>query len=238
MKKYTALLLLFASAALLFSSCQDDALEFGTANIQFNMKANGGDLGYATSYDFEGNSTTLQTVQFYVSGIRFVNTDGQEVYMDDYLLIKPDKANYQLGDLIAGKYNKVRFDVGIDPDINHADPSQYVVGSVLGPQSPAMHWSWASGYIFFRVDGVVDSAGTDVTLTLHLGTDAFLRTVELDYAFELGKDENLYTEINFDLDKALEGIDISTDHISHTMDNMPLANAVIANVPDAFAIAD
>ena len=60
------------------------------------------------------------------------------------------------------------FNVGIDPDNNHADPASWPADHPLAPQVPSMHWGWAAGYRFVALEG-----GTaDANLEIHaLGDD-------------------------------------------------------------------
>lgn len=56
-------------------------------------------------------------------------------------------------DVPAGKYRGVRFNVGLAPDVNHADPTQFAGDHPLNPNLNNLHWSWQGGYIFLALEG-------------------------------------------------------------------------------------
>jgi hypothetical protein len=101
-----------------------------------------------------------------------------------------------------------------------------------------MHWNWNSGYRFLRIDGKVDTDGDgtmDETMAFHLGTNNMLQNVSLTAHKDVEKGSNML-HMEFDLAKLFEGVDLSTDFSTHTMNNPELAAAVRDNIPAAISM--
>lgn len=190
------------------------------------------------TYVINGVNTKLDITRFYVSNIRLVDADGIETTATGkYLLITPAEETYPAGALPAGNYTKLRFDIGIDSITNHADPSQYPLNDPLGPQFPNMHWGWDFGYIFIRIDGFADkdlNGSTESAFEMHIGKDSFLTTIELDYPFETEAQKSYAAHIVVNWTELFAGIDMTGDIITHTTDNLDLANQIINNLGNVF----
>jgi uncharacterized repeat protein (TIGR04052 family) len=136
-----------------------------------------------------GATVTPEYFRFYVSGIRFIDTDGRRVPLHlqgdgtwqqrDVALLgfedpRSDCANGSpiereevVGDAPAGNYQGIEFALGIPEDLNHADPT------VAEPplSLTEMFWTWQAGYKFLRFDARVTAAdGTSAGYVLHLGS--------------------------------------------------------------------
>ena len=216
------------------------------------------------TYSINGRATTIESARFYVSEITLLKSDGSEVVLpattplttvardasgadvpftvdQEIVLVKSDlgTSEYAIGAADNGSYSGIRFKVGIDGLANKVDASQIAASHPLAVQTDkANHWSWNSGFIFLRVDGKVDSDGDgtpESQYDVHLGTGNFLKTVTLDTPFTLdGGDAALHVIVDYAM--FLDGLDYSdaTQLICHTMDNMPVAQKVGANIADAF----
>ena len=155
-----------------------------------------------------------------------------------YILLKPEISNYDLGSVAHGHYHNLKFGLGIDSVTNHSDPNSYPLTSALYPQSPSMHWSWNSGYIFYKIEGSVDTDGDgsfETNFRFHIGTDGLRKdiSVTIHDGIDAGKTNNISLKI--DLGKFLKGIDLSVDNSTHTSNNMPLAVIVSNNSITAFS---
>lgn len=190
------------------------------------------------TYMFNGNAMRIDNARFYVSNMRAVDANGNETPMEvKYLFVTPDPDEYEVGNLPAGDYAKIRFDVGIDSATNHADPSQWAVGDPLGPQSPSMQWGWTMGYIFLRLDGSIDTDGDgtpDDPVIIHLGTDPYLAHVEVDYPLTIGDGQENIFHMIADWSLLFSGLDILADHTTQVTDDPTLAGEIDANIPGMF----
>lgn len=187
-------------------------------------------------------------VRFYMSNIRLIKSDGSEYPLTgQYQLIDLSKSHFHLGEVPVGDYKGLKFSVGLDSATNHMDPTVYPSTNPLAMQSPNMHWSWNSGYIFMMVEGSCDTtvANTDV-LTLgqyshsmfyHLGMDMLLRNVDLsNSAFSIVSGTDKYVSIQMDMNEFFTGVDLKTENQTHTMDNMMVATKTANNISTMFSI--
>ncbi|MCB9235993.1 MAG: hypothetical protein H6581_30380 [Bacteroidia bacterium] len=199
-------------------------------------------LTYNQNYTLSsGRKVNLSLAQFYVSGMKL--TDGGSGYSfdDTYLLVKGDQTVYELGSADPGQYTGFTFDVGVDSAANHSDPSTYETSSALSPQSPSMHWSWSSGYIFIKIEGMADTSAAgngavDYPFELHVGMDAMLRNVSLSQALDATLNNEVEIGMVIDWSQFFNGIDMTTPFTTHTMDNMPVAMKVADNVSSAITL--
>src|SRR5690606_18867037 len=85
-----------------------------------------------------------------------------------------------LGKVNPGHLHLFKFDIGIDSTTNKTvQPIDFEEGEALGIQNPNMHWSWNSGYIFYKFEGEIDTDGdnvADTTFGYHIGLNDFLIT--------------------------------------------------------------
>lgn len=196
-------------------------------------------------YELGGVATKLNLVQFYISNIILVDANGNETPADGvYLLMKPEEEEYAIGNFPPGDYTKIIFDVGIDSATNHADPSLYAIGDPLGAQFPNMHWGWSFGYIFVRIDGEADVTGDgtpdnpDGLFELHLGSDHYVATIEIDLPVTIGEGGENICHLKTQWETFFNGVDLSTDNTTHSTDNVDLANTIYGNIFDMFSPED
>ncbi|MEZ4825922.1 MAG: MbnP family protein [Bacteroidia bacterium] len=211
---------------------------FPMLTLHFHSMVGDEAFAYNTTYTVNGVAMSFSTAQFYVSGVR-VGGDGVfDTNEDKYLLVKADQSVYEVGEITTGHKHMLMFNVGVDSAANHADPTTYESTHPLAPQSPNMHWSWNSGYIFVRVEGLVDTDGNgtpDAEFLFHIGTDAKRTPIALTAHKEVAAvDETIHMEVDFA--KLFTGIDLKTDRTTHTGDNPTLAAKFVANLPDIFSV--
>lgn len=215
-------------------------------------------------YTINGRAMTLESARLYVSEITLIKEDGTEhtieadspmtlpARSDDgdishtvnekIMLFKHDvgEDEHALGHIEAGDYKGLRFKVGIDGLTNKVDVSQVAAGHPLAKQTDRNnHWSWNAGYIYLRMDGLVDGDGDGTPESdwdVHLGTPDFLTTVELDFDFHLHADEPSELHVMVDYAAFIQDVDYSNsdNFLCHTMNNLPVAQKVGASISDAF----
>lgn len=119
----------------------------------------------------EASPISLNDFRFYVSNVRMVTADGEEVpvelvqdgmwqYNDVALLDfedgtglcsgsgTPEMNDKIVGTIPAGEYAALRFDLGVPFELNHLDTATAPAPLNL----PAMWWNWRAGYKFVRID--------------------------------------------------------------------------------------
>lgn len=215
--------------------------------LKFNPMVSNSPLNFSSSFKTNtGQKYTLSMFRYYVSNIRFTKTDGTVVPMTGkYLLVTPSHTDYSIGQVPTGDYKSISFAVGIDSVTNHSDPTVYPTTNPLAIQSPAIHWSWNSGYIFNMIEGSCDTTVTDNDtlkwgqyshgMFFHIGTDQLYRTVDLNYAFSVGSESKVIT-IKTDINKFFTNIDLKKENTSHTMGSLPLATKAANNISSMFSI--
>ncbi len=219
-------------------------------HVDFSLKAGFAELKLDSTYaDGSSRNFSVDMANFYMSNLQLIKADSSTISYPQYLLVQntdnSDTNETMLGMIADGSYIGFQFDLGIDSATNHMDPTTYGAGDPLGLQLPSMFWSWSSGYIFTRIEGMFDStvAGTNSpskVFQFHIGTDNLLSTVKLyfDNAVTLAPNDGmLMLDIQLDMLQVLNNVDLLTENITHTMNNMPLAMKVTNNMLSAFSVS-
>lgn len=214
-------------------------------NFKFYSKLGGQDFAFDTEVQSEsGRMVKFTRAQMYLSGFSFNGTGGAYEVSDSHLLIKPDLEDYNLGYLPIDNYSSFTFYAGVDSISNHSDPATFATTSALSSNNPDhMHWGWDSGYIFYVLEGMVDTTANmngnvDAPFIFHVGTDKHL----VDLAFVDGVSsvaEGVTVEMEVDWLKLLDGTNMTGDittRSTHTMNNPDLANLMVSNIDDAFSV--
>lgn len=224
-----------AEATLDDGSCVYNA--DGQFDLQFDLRL--GNDPFALSQvatNWEGRKMSFNRAQFYVSGISL----GEAEFPEKYLLVTPNSTEFEIGQLGAGHYHDLKFNVGIDSEANHADPALWPIGHALSSNNPDhSHWGWDPGFIFITVEGLVDTTAdmtgeANAPFLFHIGLDSFLKTVELES--HTNSAGGAFVSVSVDWLKFFEGIDLREGRSTHTMNNMPLAMAFRNNIVGAFTI--
>jgi hypothetical protein len=252
--------------AVVFSSCNSDGCIDPTAlNYDPNAKNDDGGCVYVTenlkmsfysklgTEDFayntvattsNGRSVKFTRVQMYMSGLVFNGTSGQYEISDSHLLVKPDVLEYNLGYLPEGTYDNFSFSAGVDSVSNHMDPATFSSTSALSANNPDhMHWGWDPGYIFYVIEGEVDTSAAmngpiDAPFIFHVGTD--MHKVGMAFAQQvISVSEGTTVELDIDWLKLLDGTDMTGEvdsRSTHTMNNPPLAVLMVSNIDAAISL--
>ncbi|MCI4668076.1 MAG: hypothetical protein MRZ79_07935 [Bacteroidia bacterium] len=213
--------------------------DFPNLTVNFSYSVDGQELTKGTTYTINGTAISFSDVQFYVFNPR-VAKDGVMEATGETHFISFDNRSIEFEDLTAGHKHMLMFGLGVDSTTNatiQPSDSDLADGAALGPQNPSMHWGWDNGYIFLKMDGMVDTDGDNVPnagMEFHIGKNINFNTIALEIHTDALEDE---VEVTVDVDfaKAFTGIDLSKDYITHTGDFPALANTVINNMKTAFA---
>lgn len=223
----------------------DGSCEYSTETalaIHFNSMVGSENLVYNQEYTVNGRKLKFTRAQFYVSGIHLEKHDGSHLHLEDqYLLVHGGAHHYSIGNVPSASYHGMSFDVGVDSAANHSDPATYASGHALSSlDANYSHWTWNSGYVFIRLEGYVDTTAAatgnaDIGFVYHVGMDNLKRNVELSFHKDFtGASSDLMLKI--DWAKFLEGLNLTTDIETHTMNNMPVATMVADNASDAISV--
>lgn len=239
MKKLNLLIMV---AVLMASwSCRKDPagntinIDYADVYVTLHHEVDGAPFQMGTVYtDDFGTQYTYSRAQIYMS-----NFDLSGTKLDEYLLVDTYDTTYRMGSAAEGHYHDLTFAVGVDSLTNHADPAQYSLDHPLALQTPSTHWGWSSGYLFIMLEGQVDTTGDgtmDDAFIFHVGGDMLYRTAALTVHKDVPAEGKVYVELDLNWAAFFDGVDLKNDHLTHTMNNMPLATAVANNVQNAFTI--
>lgn len=234
----------------IFTGCKKDDDETPTPNtvqkLSFHLHTMVGTspATYGTQFqDVSGRKFNLSDLRYYISNIILIKNDGNELPLTGkVILVNPTESEYELGNVPVASYKGFKFMVGLDSATNHSDPTTYSANDPLSIQSPSIHWSWNSGYIFMKIEGQVDTTiasngPLDLSYFYHIGLDEFKRNVDFSAdAFAVVSGSDYEIGLEFDLLKVLNNVDMRTENATHTMDNMMLATKIADNWPSAFEL--
>jgi hypothetical protein len=222
----------------------DGSCTYGQSELSFHVHSKLGTSAFAMNTevtDWSGRKVKFTLASVYMSGFELHDDNGGHVHIEDaYALITPSSDEVVIGNVTNGHYQSISFNVGVDSVTNHSDPASFSATHPLSSnQADFAHWGWNSGYIFLKLEGLVDTTaamnGTpDAPFALHIGLDEYLTEVEVDSHMDVTA--ATMVTLNIDWLKALNNIDLRASRVTHTMDNMMLANQVKANIPSMFSV--
>ena len=102
-----------------------------------------------------------------------------------------------------GNYTGVRFGLGVKPELNAQDPSNFPADYVL---NEAEFWGPQTRYVFAKIEANADleNDGTyDTGLSYHMGADSLYRTVEFQQPFTVRAGETPQLTIVTDVLEAM-----------------------------------
>jgi hypothetical protein len=145
------------------------------------------------------DSISFDVIRFYISNVQFfyeeefISSLEKKHHLVD--LENPESLKINLGKNAQLDFNKIKFDLGIDSLTN-------VSGAFGGDLDPTngMYWTWQSGYINFKLEGVTPSCPARKNFfQFHLGgyqaPFSNVQAVELDIADK----KNIIIELPIDL---------------------------------------
>ncbi len=156
-----------------------------------------------------------------------------------YVSLRALRTNTGVVELPPGRYDRLRFLVGVLPEVNHADPTRYGPNDPLNPNVNGLYWDWQAGYVFLALEGGWKArGGKALGYSFHLGSDRQLMSVDLPVALDLTSDKSL--RLDLDVQRILDApnrIEITEASCStHSRPGDPLADQLRENVQQAFSV--
>ena len=139
--------------------------------------------------------------------------------IDKYILVNANQNNYNIGEieLLDDDLISLNFNIGVEYNLNHADPSLQDSSHPLAPQLPSMHWGWAAGYRFAALEGMIDKNQDSVMETVfqyHPVDDRYYSdTITSDGIIE--NENNVTIFINANYDRLIENIGTDEGGVYH-----------------------
>ncbi|HRH64981.1 MAG TPA: hypothetical protein PLU53_01660 [Bacteroidia bacterium] len=244
-----AVFVLFA-VAMLIPGCKKDSDETtpvvpgptGDMQVFVSNEIDGqpiqlGELIYTNA---AGNLYQVDLLKYYLSNVTLIKADSTEYNLKNYELINAavdTTCQFSGSGIPNGNYTRMRFNLGIDTARNHTGAQEGDLDPING-----MIWTWNTGYIFFKHEGIFrTTAGTDTSLLYHYGTDPVLVTVDLPLTnFEI-KGNSRKVFLTFNLNQLYSNptvVDFNNNNIhqSTSLDDRPWMSALLGNFPQSFSI--
>ena len=239
------------------SSCwknKDSAM----VDLNFSLAWNGNSVSIGDTVLYQGSMPLrLEKFKCYIDNISLRDLEGNWISSGSIDLIEFMPSNEitsaEFGADIMKRGEEVdaiRFGIGVDTQHNMLDnapatfPNEHPLGIFGGA---GMYWTWATGYIFTKFEGKLALAeGDDFTdpFAFHTGTDPLYREIilELDEVVCVAAEELYEFNLTIDLGKSIasaeDEIDLLNNGITHTLDNVELAERYMNLLGDAWSIAE
>ena len=140
-----------------------------------------------------------------------------------------------------GEYSGIRFGLGVKPELNAMDPSNFAADYVLNENE---FWGPQTRYVFAKIEAnaeLEEDGRFDTGLSYHMGSDSLYRQVQLNGPFTIRDDAGSRLTIVVDVKEALSGngdtLDI-TDPAQQTVHggNQEVANGVWDRLARSFRL--
>ena len=137
-----------------------------------------------------------------------------------------------LGFIAPGKFQAIRFRIGLDPATNAADPNQFPPRHALNPLVNDLHWGWAGGYIFLALEGVT---ATDEAFSYHLANDGNSQLITIPVEFDTKRDCTIH--LSFDVARLFDQLHVSVDgNSSHSREGDPIPAKLRESLREAITL--
>ncbi|MFO1488000.1 MAG: MbnP family protein [Verrucomicrobiota bacterium] len=185
---------------------------------------------------------SVMRVSFLLSGFALQRPDGSWLELTNdvaWFDLERDRTTHRLAPVAGGEYRSLRFHVGLDQTLNHADPAPYPARHPLNPNLNGLHWNWQGGYIFLAMEGLWrNPSGAIDGWSYHFARDTNRVCVTLPASLSLTNDLRL--ELDFDVGSVLNAprpMSFAAQGSStHSRDGDPVSAAIAANLPGAFRL--
>lgn len=185
---------------------------------------------------------SITRLSYLLSGFALQRPDGSWLELTNQIAwfdMEGSRSTHHIAVIPAGEYRSIRFHVGLDEKLNHADPAQFAPDHPLNPNRNGLHWNWQGGYIFLALEGMWRNAsGTLDGWSYHFARDPNRTRITIATALNLTNDAKL--ELDFDLATLLNAprpLAFGRDGSStHSREGDPVAGALAANLPGAFRV--
>jgi hypothetical protein len=160
-------ILLALSASSLISACKKENTSTYNNNIKaplsikFDNIVGSSDLqlNTGTYINSFGQNFNITKLKYYISNIELVKSNGQAYTVpqnESYFLID-ESAPASLQPVVnipEGEYSRLNFVLGVDSLRNTMDVNQRTGVLDVSAAASDMYWSWNSGYIFLKLEGI------------------------------------------------------------------------------------
>ncbi|MFN4122148.1 MAG: MbnP family protein [Flavobacteriales bacterium] len=254
-------LAVFISLAFLINSCEKDkplpqpVIEEtdGFIELEFIGKMNGLPLqGYTVFENANGQRSTIENFKFYLGEISLRNEQNEVVKLRDVAFFDMlNGKNSMRVKLPQGIYSHLNYHVGVPDEMNGTNNPTFSA-AVYEQEHPlsifnGMYWTWATGYIFLKIEGKIDTSSAQNQTPLrnyfyHVGMQEFYELKDFPGStFEIKAGETTKVRISMEYNDFFrndnETIDMAVQSFTHTTDNIQLARKIFSNFLQSMELA-
>jgi cytochrome c peroxidase len=188
----------------------------------------------------DGQMISITRLDAILSDVAFRSQNGKWISQPDWFVFingREGKTSFTLTGLRPGRYDRLRFHVGLGPRMNHADAARWPAGHPLNPQVNNLYWGWSREYVFLALEGRWQEGVKQNGFSYHLATGRQLMTVELPVALDLTASQRL--QVTMDVGKIFSAphkIELTdSSDTTHSRTNDLLVAQLKENIESAFA---
>jgi cytochrome c peroxidase len=187
---------------------------------------------------------SVTRLDFLISNFALRRTDGTWTSLTNWAEFiggREGRTSFELNNLPAANYDRVKFHVGLLPETNHRPPALVPANHALNPSVNGLHWGWQGGYVFLAIEGNWRSANGAVSgYSYHIANDEQLMVIEMPLVLALT--DSLEATLFVDVSKIFSAnhqikIDAATTS-THSRSNDELAAQLRKNIESAFSVAE
>jgi hypothetical protein len=255
MKKLMKAVLYAFTAMMLLAACKDKSEDIddtapivnsGTVKISFESEWQGAPYANpAVVEDNFGNQLRIDKFTSYISSLALIKDDGSEQLLRDYSLINFLQPSSMEFIVPKGNYTGIKFLIGVPANVNtNTDPAQYPSDHVLSVAgSQGMFWTWASGYIFTKLEGKADTTATNQPMlhpfAYHTGDDHYSKWVTVSKNINVQPSSQHHAALIADMNlifSPVDGTSFDLSDISGFHSPGPSMAAFVTNLSNAFTV--
>lgn len=126
------------------------------------------ELGTEYVHPTTNDTLTFTTFKYFISNVRLKKEDGSWwTHPESYFLVDvsgPSSTQLNITGIPVGNYTEVSYVMGVDSTRNVSGAQSGALSTTSG-----MFWSWNTGYIMLKAEGLSPQAGMGGAFTFHLG---------------------------------------------------------------------
>lgn len=216
------------------------------ASLEINITPKfSGELIQPDSLRYENSARenfSITRVSYLLTGFALERSDGSWLELTNEVAwfdLERSRLSHRVASVPSGEYRSIRFHIGPDEKVNHADPAQFPAAHPLSPNLNGLHWNWQGGYIFLALEGRWRNAeGTLDGWSYHFARDPNRTRINIAASLNLTNDTRLELDLNVaTLLNAPRPLSFHKDGSStHSRDGDPIAAVLAANLPGAFHV--
>ncbi|MFO1490791.1 MAG: MbnP family protein [Kiritimatiellia bacterium] len=183
---------------------------------------------------------SVARLDFLLSDIALRSPDGGWIGALDrqeYISLREGRDRLRLDGLPTGRFDRVRFSIGLPDELNNADPDRFPPGHPLNPNVNGLHWSWLGGYVFLALRGAGPAprqpAGIPTTWPRPRCARPSRSWSHLDLATDTTQD------LRIDLPRVFAGLVITRENsTTHSRKGDAVATLLKSNLESAFSAGE